>query len=210
ARYNSWMNDKLYATAARLDDAARKADRGAFFGSIHGTLNHLLVGDRVWMARFTGMPSGVSRLDEELYGNFDELAAERQRLDAVIVDWASGLSADDLGREFEYTSLTGSVRRRSPMWLVVAHMVNHQTHHRPALPSRRYRDPRLTGASRRPAARPGAARRPASGSAAPFVQQSPREGGGHAEIRPAELGNDGRIDRHHLPLHVQHGAAAAA
>src|SRR5690606_31372984 len=130
ARYNSWMNDKLYATAARLDDAARKADRGAFFGSIHGTLNHLLVGDRVWMARFTGMPSGVSRLDEELYGNFDELAAERQRLDAVIVDWASGLSADDLGREFEYTSLTGSVRRRSPMWLVVAHMFNHQTHHR--------------------------------------------------------------------------------
>ena len=130
ARYNSWMNDKVYAAAGTLDDAARKLDRGAFFGSIHGTLNHLLVGDRIWMARFTGVPSGVSRLDEDLYGNFDDLAAERQRLDAVIVDWAAGLSADDLARQFEYTSLTGSVRRRSPMWFAVAHMFNHQTHHR--------------------------------------------------------------------------------
>jgi len=130
ARYNSWMNDKVYAAAGTLDDAARKLDRGAFFGSIHGTLNHLLVGDRIWMARFTAVTSGVSRLDEELYGNFDDLAAERQRLDAVIVDWAAGLSADDLARQFEYTSLTGSVRRRSPMWFAVAHMFNHQTHHR--------------------------------------------------------------------------------
>lgn len=130
ARYNAWMNDKVYAAAGTLDDVARKLDRGAFFGSIHGTLNHLLVGDRIWMARFTGVASGVSRLDEELFADFDKLAAERRRLDGVIVDWARTLSADDLARELEYVSLTGSIRRRSPMWFAVAHMFNHQTHHR--------------------------------------------------------------------------------
>ena len=74
ARYNRWMNDKLYAAAAELDDAERKRDRGAFFKSIHATLNHLLLADRVWMARFTGVkvedgglgPGGIRTLDQEL------------------------------------------------------------------------------------------------------------------------------------------------
>ena len=85
ARYNRWMNDKLYEAAAALSDEARKRDGGAFFKSIHGTLNHLLLTDRIWLARFTGMtvpngfmgPGGIRSLDKELFKNFAE--SERSR-----------------------------------------------------------------------------------------------------------------------------------
>ena len=80
ARYNRWMNDKLYALAATLSDAARKRDSGAFFKSVHGTLNHLLLTDRLWLGRFKGvaipdgfMGPGIRSLDQELYADFEEL-----------------------------------------------------------------------------------------------------------------------------------------
>src|ERR1700729_2803192 len=90
ARYNRWMNLKLYAIASQLTDEERKRDRGAFFKSIHGTLNHLLLSDRVWMARFTGVslpgdvlgPDGIRSLDQELYADFEELGRERIKTDA--------------------------------------------------------------------------------------------------------------------------------
>ena len=88
ARYNRWMNDKLYGLAATLSDEARKRDRGAFFKSIHGTLNHLLLADRVWLARFKGIaapdgfmaPGGIRSLDQELYADFEALRRERVEL----------------------------------------------------------------------------------------------------------------------------------
>ncbi len=77
ARYNVWMNERLYETCATLTDEARKSDVGAFFRSIHGTLNHILLADRSWMARFRGKPATFKSLDEELYGDFAELRRER-------------------------------------------------------------------------------------------------------------------------------------
>jgi uncharacterized damage-inducible protein DinB len=128
ARYNQWMNQKLYAVCADLPDSERKSDRGAFFKSIHGTLNHILIADRIWLGRFTEQPF-AAKLDEEMYSDFDELRAERERLDVMIIDWAQTLAPDWLDRDFNYTNSSGVTRTR-PYWLLVTHMFNHQTHHR--------------------------------------------------------------------------------
>jgi uncharacterized damage-inducible protein DinB len=131
ARYNRWMNEKLYAIAAELSDAERKRDRGAFFKSIHGTLNHLMVGDRVWLSRFTGdekLMEGITDLDVELYSDFAELARARKKMDDRIDAFVATLSDEKLAATFHY------VRRgeaySSPLWWCVIHMFNHQTHHR--------------------------------------------------------------------------------
>ena len=92
------MNEKLYAVASKLTDEERKRDRGAFFKSVHGTLNHLLLADRVWMARFAGVrlpedwmgPGGIRSLDQELYADFEELLRERERTDKEIEEWVAG------------------------------------------------------------------------------------------------------------------------
>jgi uncharacterized damage-inducible protein DinB len=128
AKYNQWMNQKLYAICADIPDFDRQADLGAFFKSIDGTLNHILVGDRIWLGRFTKQPF-VAKLDQKPYNDFSELRAERVRLDATIVDWAQTLSPDWLNTEFNYTNSSG-VTRTLPHWLLVTHMFNHQTHHR--------------------------------------------------------------------------------
>ena len=130
ARYNRWMNEKLYACCAQLTDAQRKEDVGAFFKSIHGTLNHLLVGDRVWMGRFTGVPFAVRSLAQELYADFGELRAERARTDGEIVAWSERLRPEDLDGVLAYTSIVNPAPRTEAMDLAVTHFFNHQTHHR--------------------------------------------------------------------------------
>src|SRR5690606_17200886 len=105
AEYNRWINDKLYALCAELDDSVRKRPGGAFFGSVHGTLNHLLLADRVWLGRFTGAPFAVATLADELYADFAELALERRRTDAAIIDYVAGLSPERLDTLFSYTSV---------------------------------------------------------------------------------------------------------
>ncbi len=132
ARYNAWMNRNLYDCAARLTDAQRKEDVGAFFKSIHGTLNHLLLGDSIWMGRFEGpvfVPKSMS-LAEELHADFDDLRSARDAMDARIVQWAAQLTDAALASELSYTSIVNPAPRRMPMWLAVAHFFNHQTHHR--------------------------------------------------------------------------------
>jgi uncharacterized damage-inducible protein DinB len=128
ASYNQWMNQKLYAVCADIPDVDRQADQGAFFKSIDGTLNHILVGDLIWLGRFTQRPF-VAKLNEQLYNDFSELRAERVRLDATIVDWTQTLAPDWLNTDFNYTNSSG-VTRTLPHWLLVTHMFNHQTHHR--------------------------------------------------------------------------------
>ena len=135
ARYNHWMNDKLYALAATLDDEARKRDSGAFFGSIHGTFNHLLLADRVWLARFTGVTvpdgligPGIRSLDQELYADFDELRRERARTDDELSAWVLGLTDEQLAGPLVY--VRRGQKQESPLWWAVAHLFNHQTHHR--------------------------------------------------------------------------------
>lgn len=135
ARYNRWMNEKLYAVAARLSDADRKADRGAFFGSIHRTLNHLLLADRVWLGRFEGvtpkegeMGPGIRALDQELYAEFDELRRERAKTDDALDAYVGALTAEKLAGPLRY--LRAGVVNEFPLWQAVAHLFNHQTHHR--------------------------------------------------------------------------------
>lgn len=135
ARYNRWMNEKVYASAALLGDEECKRDRGAFFKSIHGTLNHLLVADRIWLGRLHdvvppdgALAIGVRALDQELFVDFAELRTERQRTDQAIDAWASTVTAQSLGEPLRYVS--GGRQREYPLWWIVMHLFNHQTHHR--------------------------------------------------------------------------------
>jgi uncharacterized damage-inducible protein DinB len=136
ARYNRWMNDKLYAVAEQLSDAERKEDRRAFFGSIHRTLNHLLLADRVWLGRFTGAaleegemgPGGIRTLDQELYADFDALRRERAKTDDDIDAFVDTLTAEKLAAPLRF--VRRGVTNELPLWHAVAHLFNHQTHHR--------------------------------------------------------------------------------
>ena len=130
ARYNRWMNERLCECCARLGDDERKEDMRAFFRSIHGTLNHLLLADRLWMGRFTGKPFAAKSLDQELYADFAQLRAERARTDAAIEAWAARLDDATLDGELAYTSMVNPQPRRIAMRLAVTHFFNHQAHHR--------------------------------------------------------------------------------
>ena len=130
ARYNRFMNRALYDCSARLTDDQRKEDVGAFFKSVHGTLNHLLVGDSVWMGRFQGPVFVPASLAQELHGDFGELRRAREAMDERIVDWVANLTDAVLASELHYTSIVNPQPRRMPMGLAVAHFFNHQTHHR--------------------------------------------------------------------------------
>jgi uncharacterized damage-inducible protein DinB len=129
ARYNRWMNEKLHAICANLSDAERKQDRGAFFKSVHGTLNHLLFGDVVWMARFQ-QREGPTRIIAELHADFGELRAAREVMDARILDWTATLTPQWLAAPFTFTSNVDRKTRTLPGWVLVAQLFNHQTHHR--------------------------------------------------------------------------------
>lgn len=130
ARYNQWMNSRLYDLTATLTDAERKEDRGAFFKSIHGTLNHILLADNVWLGRFIGQPFFVTALSQELFAGFDDLRQARESTDQRIVQWADTLSLALLDSELRFTPITSPVEKVLPMRLAVTHFFNHQTHHR--------------------------------------------------------------------------------
>jgi uncharacterized damage-inducible protein DinB len=129
ANYNEWMNQKLYALCTDLPDTDRTSDRGAFFKSIHGTLNHILIGDLMWLGRFTQQPF-AGKVSDELYSDFSQLRAERAKLDRTIVTWAQNLTPDWLEQNLTYTSGIDGKTRTLPHWLLVTQMFNHQTHHR--------------------------------------------------------------------------------
>ena len=130
AQYNEWMNARLYALCASLPDTERRKDRGAFFGSIHATLNHIAYGDLAFLSRFTGNPSVVPDPRVDLFGTFEELRSERAALDQRILDWSATLSPDWLAEPLTYTSKIDGKARTLPKWALVTHMFSHQTHHR--------------------------------------------------------------------------------
>ena len=130
AAYNRWMNQRLYELCATIPEQERKRDRKAFFRSIHGTLNHLLLGDKIWLGRFTGEPFAVKSLDQELYADFGELRTAREATDARIDTWAAGLSDELLAGELHYTSIVNPAPWSCALWVAVTHFFNHQTHHR--------------------------------------------------------------------------------
>lgn len=132
ARYNAWQNRQLEEALKGVPLEELRADRGAFFGSILGTLNHLLWGDGMWMSRFdqsVPRPRGGIAESADLFPTLGAWSAERFRMDARIGRWAAGLKAVDLTGNFSFRSaMLGEVTRA--VGPCVVHMFNHQTHHR--------------------------------------------------------------------------------
>jgi len=142
ARYNRWMNQKLVSAASQLSPQERSVDRGAFFGSVHGTFNHLVWGDRLWLTRFAdqGVPFASLSLDAlrlpagashgtVLHSQWEDLVGARSTLDAAIEAWCEEMPADFPSRTMRYANTQG-VQREHPMWQALTHFFNHQTHHR--------------------------------------------------------------------------------
>jgi uncharacterized damage-inducible protein DinB len=132
AEYNAEMNRRLYAAAARLSDAERRQLRGAFWGSIHGTLNHLLWGDQLWMSRFDywSKPEIAIKQSAGLFDDFDALSAARTKADADISRWAAKVEDGWLDEDLVWFSGAAGREVRAPKRLLVTHFFNHQTHHR--------------------------------------------------------------------------------
>jgi uncharacterized damage-inducible protein DinB len=141
AEYNRWMNERLYAATATLSEAHIQADRGAFFGSLFGTLNHIAVGDILWLNRFANHPEWVANqsymvgfplpqsLNQRLAATFPQLRELRQQLDQVIVNLVSHVSDTSLRMTLHYTTTAGKAQAK-PVGLLLQHFFNHQTHHR--------------------------------------------------------------------------------
>jgi uncharacterized damage-inducible protein DinB len=130
AGYNAWCNERIYDVAAQLSDGDYRADRGAFFKSVHGTLNHLLVADRIWLKRFSGRGDAPNRLDAILFENLDDLWDARHREDERIIAYIDSLSEADLGGRIRYKTITNPVEIEQPLAPALIHFFNHQTHHR--------------------------------------------------------------------------------
>ena len=139
--YNQWMNSKIYEAAGQLSEAELAKDRGAFFGSILGTLNHIIVGDTIWLKRFANHPSCLNSLrevaglqnptslDQMVFNDFDRLSEHRVCLDRNIINWIAGLSEGDMDFILSYHNTKGTPANKRYSNLVL-HFFNHQTHHR--------------------------------------------------------------------------------
>ncbi|HEY8566993.1 MAG TPA: DinB family protein [Beijerinckiaceae bacterium] len=130
AGYNAWANARLYGAAAALSDEEYHADRGAFFGSVHRTLNHILVADRIWLRRFTGQGDAPTRLDAVLYDAFPALREARLAEDRRIAAYVAGLDEERLSGLVTYIPITKPVEVTQPLAPILLHLFNHQTHHR--------------------------------------------------------------------------------
>lgn len=141
ARYNSWMNERLYAAAASLSDEALSAERGAFFGSLLGTLNHLVVADLIWLKRYTALPvryqalqplvdlERPQRLNQPMAADIRGLGQLRRRLDNCIEALAQELCEEELDQQLHYRNMKG-VEAKKNFFALLMHLFNHQTHHR--------------------------------------------------------------------------------
>lgn len=129
ARYNRWANQRLYEACSELPEAEYMKPRASFFGSLHATLNHILVGDRIWLGRITGHMPDIKALDQILYAELVGLRVAREAEDAQIINLIDGMDAPTLNTTLRYTTMAGETVT-TPMRYVLAHMFNHQTHHR--------------------------------------------------------------------------------
>ncbi len=129
ARYNALANQRIYSACAELTDAERKQIRPAFFQSIHNTLNHIMVGDRLWMARFSGNKIASTGLDTILYENFDQLWENRQIEDTKIEDFFQKFDETRFDQTICYRNSAGNIHD-DPIDILIMHFFNHQTHHR--------------------------------------------------------------------------------
>ncbi|MBM3596880.1 MAG: damage-inducible protein DinB [Alphaproteobacteria bacterium] len=131
ARYNQWANRRLYAACAQLPDEEYRKARPAFFKSILGALNHLLVGDRIWLGRIDGRDSGITALNQILYVVFSELCRAREAEDERLISIVDGLTEQRVASTLAYRQIVSpGGEQRTPMRFVLGHLFNHQTHHR--------------------------------------------------------------------------------
>lgn len=130
AAYNAWANERIYGAAATLPAEALNRDVGAFFKSMMGTLNHLLVADRIWMHRFTGSGEAPRKLDTILHDAFDALRTAREAEDNRIAAFVDGLDDETLAGRFTYVTATDVRTVSQRLSPALAHLFNHQTHHR--------------------------------------------------------------------------------
>ncbi|MEQ9617799.1 MAG: DinB family protein [Deltaproteobacteria bacterium] len=130
AEYNKWMDYKIYGVCSGIPDALRKKDMGAFFKSIHSTLNHIYYGDIAWLERLRDNKFTPREIGADLFDDFEELRAAQEKTDVEILEWARSLTPEDLNSEYDYESNVKGFKRTLPRWVLVTHMFNHQTHHR--------------------------------------------------------------------------------
>ncbi|MFT7470249.1 MAG: putative damage-inducible protein DinB [Kiritimatiellia bacterium] len=141
ARYNRWVNEKIFDAAAQLSEKDLTQDKGAFFGSVLGTLNHLMVADIIWLKRIATDPGkfrsldslhqteAPESLDAQLYDDLRSLHAARQKLEAEVVNFCNEVSDEQLAEELDYQNFQGN-SYSDPLGLLIQHLFNHQTHHR--------------------------------------------------------------------------------
>lgn len=141
AEYNRLMNRRMMAAAVQLDDAQLTADRGAFFGSLLGTLNHILVGDIIWLKRFATLPAhgealayvsnleSPPSLDTMLFDELQDLTAEREKIDTILVNWIARLCEHEIEGYLTYHNMAGEAQVKSVKSLI-SHLFLHQVHHR--------------------------------------------------------------------------------
>jgi len=128
AYYNAWANKRLYEACGKLPEAEYMKPRQSFFGSIHATLNHLLVGDRIWLGRIEHRPVNLA-LNQILYGDFTALAVARVAEDERLIRIVQAIDPAGLGRPLDYMNSRGE-RFQTPLRQVFGHLFNHQAHHR--------------------------------------------------------------------------------
>ena len=129
AAYNAWANARLYDAATALTDFERKRDIKGYFASLHGTLNHLLVADRIWLKRLTGTGEAPDALGTVLYDAFTALREAREAEDERLSGYVAGLDGAAFDDTLTYTDTRGEARAL-PVKVILAHLFNHQTHHR--------------------------------------------------------------------------------
>ena len=125
-----WMDEKIYNVCLEIPDGLRRKDMGAFFRSIHSTLNHIYYGDLAWLERLRDNKFTPRKLGVDLFDNFDELKSSQAKMDGEILNWARTLTPERLNENFDYISNVANFSRALPLWVLTTHMFNHQTHHR--------------------------------------------------------------------------------
>jgi uncharacterized damage-inducible protein DinB len=129
ARYNAWANARLFRMAGALRDELYRKEAGTYFKTLHGTLNHLLATDRIWMRRLTGIGDHPDKLNAIMFDDLSSLHAARVEEDSRIIGFVQGLAEPDLEEVWDYRTLNGTPQRQY-RWEILAHLFNHETHHR--------------------------------------------------------------------------------
>jgi uncharacterized damage-inducible protein DinB len=129
ANYNEWANARLFRAAGTWKEALYRKDVGAYFRSLHGTLNHLLVADRIWMRRLTGTGEHPEKLNTILFEDLPSLHAARVEEDSRIIAFVQSLDETAFEDVWDYRTLNGTPQRQR-RWEILAHLFNHETHHR--------------------------------------------------------------------------------